>query len=223
MRQSFVERGDPAIDADRSGRHRLLEAIDAVVIERRDVAVFLRRQALQPRFTGVNNQRIGTGGDRCARESVKRLFRILIVDADAAFHRHRDANRALHRGDALGDKVRFGHQAGAEAAVLHTIRRTADIEIDLVIAKVFANSGGGGEIGRVRAAKLQRHRMLHCVEAEQPLAVAVDHRAGRDHLRVEPRAPRHEAMENAAMPVGPVHHGGHGESMVGGNHARTLC
>ena len=31
--------------------------------------------------------------------------------------------------------------------------------------------------------------------------------ACRQHLRVEPGTPRHQAVEDAAVPVGPVHHG----------------
>ena len=59
-----------------------------------------------------------------------------------------------------------------------------------------------------RAAELQRDRVLARRIAEQPLAVAVDDRLGGDHLGVEQRAPRQQTMEDAAMPVRPVHHRG---------------
>jgi len=45
------------------------------------------------------------------------------------------------------------------------------------------------------------------VEGQQPLPVAVDQRAGSDHLRVQPRAARQAAPELAAEAVRPVHHG----------------
>ena len=108
--------------------------------------------------------------------------------------------------DALGDQRRLRHQAGAEAAVLHPVRRAADIEIDLVVAEILADLRSGGEIARVRTAELQRHRMFAGIEAEQPRAIAMDDGAGGQHLRVEPGAPRHQPVEHAAVAVGPVHH-----------------
>ena len=79
-------------------------------------------------------------------------------------------DRRLHRGDAFGDQLRRAHQAGAERARLHAVGRAADIEVDLVIAEAFADPRRLGELGRIGAAELQRHRMLAGVEAEQPLA-----------------------------------------------------
>jgi hypothetical protein len=37
--------------------------------------------------------------------------------------------------------------------------------------------------------------------------------AGRQHFRIEPRAPGHQAVEDAAMPVSPIHHRGDGKSI----------
>ena len=111
----------------------------------------------------------------------------------------------------LGDQCRLRHQAGAETAVLHPVRRTSDIEIDFVVAEILADLRRGREIARLRTAELQRHRMFGRVEAEQALAIAMNDGAGRQHLRVKPGTPRHQTMEDAAMPVGPVHHGRHGK------------
>ena len=99
-------------------------------------------------------------------------------------------DRRLHRRDAVADQLRLAHQAGAERARLHAVGRAADIEVDLVIAEVRADPRRLGELRRIGAAELQRHRMLDRIEAEQPLAVAVDHRIGRHHLGVEQRAAR---------------------------------
>src|SRR5262249_45824121 len=73
--------------------------------------------------------------------------------------------------------------------------------------------GAGRERARVRAAELERHRMLERVEADEARAVAVQHRAGRHHLGIDQRAAREQAMEEPAMAVGPVHHRGNTESM----------
>ena len=87
------------------------------------------------------------------------------------------------------------HQAGAEAALLHAIGRAADIEIDLVIAEIRADARALRQRVRIGAAELQGDRMLRRIEAEQPRAVAMQHRAGRDHLGVKQRTARQQAME----------------------------
>ena len=154
----------------------------------------------------MHDQRVGAGRDDMSRESRQRFLRILVVDADAAFHRHRDRDRRLHGGDAIADQRRLRHQAGAEAALLHPIRRTADVEIDLVVAEIRADPRAAGERRGIAAAELQRHRMLGRIEADQPVAVAVQHRAGGHHLGVDQRAARQQAMEEPAVPIGPFHH-----------------
>ena len=162
----------------------------------------------------MHDQRVGAGRDDAARQHVERDLRILVVDADPALDGDGNFDRALHRRNALGDQRRLRHQAGAEAAVLHPVGRTADIEIDFVVAEILADLRSGGEIARVGTAELQRHRMLARIEAKQPRAVAMDDGAGRQHLRVEPAPPRHQTVEDAAMPVGPVHHGGDGKAVI---------
>ena len=59
---------------------------------------------------------------------------------------------------------------------------------------------------RIGAAKLQRQRVLGGIEAQKARAIAMQHRAGGEHLGVKQRAPRQQAMEEPAMPVGPFHH-----------------
>ena len=162
----------------------------------------------------MHDQRIGAGGDDTARQRIERDFRILIVDAEPAFDGDGNADRALHGLDAGRDQRRLRHQAGAEAAILHPVRRTTDIEVDLVIAEILADLRSGGEIARVRTAELQRHRMLDGIEAKQPAAIAMDDGARGQHLRVKPGTPRHQPVEHAAVPVGPVHHRCNGKTVV---------
>jgi hypothetical protein len=148
--------------------------------------------------------RAGHGVD----EALEIGFRILIVDADAAFDSDGDAHALLHGGDAGGDQIRLGHEAGAEAALLHAIGRAADVEIDLVVAQRFADGRRLGELRRIGAAELQRQRFLFSAETQEACAIAMDHGIGRDHLRIEKRMARHEAVEVPAVPVRPIHHGG---------------
>ena len=112
-------------------------------------------------------------------ESVESLARLLLVDADAALDRDRNVDRRNHRRDAFGDQLRLAHQAGAEPAALHPVGRAAAIEIDFVIAELGADPRRLGEPRRIRAAELQRDRML----------VGRRSRSGARAARTRPRPP----------------------------------
>ncbi len=131
---------------------------------------------------------------------------ILLIDAQAAFDRSRNPHRCADRRHAFGDQHRLAHQTGAEGATLHAVGRTADIEIDLVEPQVLPDPGGGGQGPRIGAAELQRHRVFRRTEGQEPRPIAVDDRAGGEHLGVEPGATCEHPMEDAAVAVRPVHH-----------------
>ena len=57
-----VERVDAAVDADEDMRQPLLQPIDARVVERREVPVLLRAEALEPCLARVDPESIGAGG-----------------------------------------------------------------------------------------------------------------------------------------------------------------
>ena len=162
----------------------------------------------------MDDERVGARIDHLLREREKRRLRVLIVDADPAFDRDREIDGVLHRAHAIGDERGPQHQTGAERAVLHPVGRTADVEIDLVIVEGRGDRRRAREIRRLRAAKLQRERALERIEAEEPLAIAVDHGARRQHLRIEPGAARHQPVQIAAVTIRPIHHGRDGESNV---------
>ena len=122
--------------------------------------------------------------------------------------------RARMAATQRATSVGLGHQAGAEAALLHAVRGAADVEVDLVVAEALADRGGLGEPGRIGAAELQGDRMLLGAERQQPLAVAMQDRLRRHHLGVEPRAPRQQPMEEPAMPIRPIHHGRDAEAVA---------
>ena len=63
-----------------------------------------------------------------------------------------------------------------------TLRLISSNPISRPTAAAAASASGSD------AAELQRQRPLHRVEAEQPLPVAAQHRAGRHHLGVEQRS-----------------------------------
>ena len=173
VRPRLCKTADATVDDDGHVRHRRLQPIDPVVVERRDVAIFLRRQSVEPGLAGVNDQRIRAGRDHSLRQRIEGGFGILIVDTDPAFDGDRDGHGLLHRRDASGDQRRLSHQAGAETALFHPVRRTTDIEVDFVVAEILADPGSRREIARIGAAELKRHRMLSGIEAKQPLPVAM--------------------------------------------------
>src|SRR3546814_12037881 len=94
--------------------------------------------------------------------------------------------------------------AGAEAAALHPVARAAEVEVDLVVAARGTFARAGGEVFRLSAAELQRHRVLAGVEGQQAVAVAVQDGARRHHLGVDHRALADDSQGGPLVPVVPV-------------------
>src|SRR5262249_62398102 len=129
--QRLVDVRDAAIEHGTEIRVRGFEPVDACVIEWRDVAILARRETIEPGLARVYDQRGHTGLLDRAGERFEGFLWILIIDADAAFDRDRQLDRARHGGDADPDKGGVRHQTGAEAPHLHAVRRTTDIRRDL--------------------------------------------------------------------------------------------
>src|SRR5208283_2859466 len=131
----------------------------------------------------------------------------------------------LHRGDAIADKLRFAHQAGAESAAFHALGGATDIEIDFVIAKIGAYFRRLRQQQRIGPAELQGDGMLRRIKAQQAGAVPKQDRGGSKHLGIKPRAVRQDAMEDPAMPVRPIHHRRHAKaiSAVAGSRCGAAC
>jgi hypothetical protein len=213
MLSACFQRLDAAIEHDGEFGPRGLEPVDARIIERRNLAVFLRREPVQPGLARVHDERRHARACHRFDEAREIRFAVLVVDADPALDCHRDRDARRHSRNACGDEIRLRHQARAEPALLHARRRTADVEIDFVVAERLADRSRVGKLGGIRPAELQRERMLLRAEPEQPVALAVDHGLRRHHLRIEARMPRHLAVEEPAMPVRPIHHRGDAEPM----------
>ncbi len=141
---------------------------------------------------------------------------VLVVDADAAFHRHRHAHRVTHRLHAVGNQRRLVHQAGTETPRLHPIGRTAHIEVDLVITGLGAEPRGLRQFMRIAAAQLQRQWMLLLAVLEQAQLPPAHQRRTGHHFGIQPRPRRQQPVEVAAVPVGPVHHRGDADAPVAG-------
>src|SRR5262245_43550512 len=206
MLRGLLNAVDAAIEDDRKPRMRGLEPVDATVVERRNLTVLARREPLEPGLARVHDERVDARALDRGGERLQRLLGILRVDADAALDGHRHAYPCLHCSDAVANQRRLGHQAGAEAPFLHAVRRAADIEVDLGEAEALTDCRTLRKRARIAAPELERDRLLGRIGGQKPRAIAMDHRAGRDHLAVEERASREQAMEEPTVPVGPVHH-----------------
>ena len=209
MRTPRVKVRKAAVENDRPIGVGALQRMNERMVERRNCAIVLGAQSLEPGFARMNDKRSRARRLHRFREGEQSLARLLLVDAGAALHRDRNVNRPDHRGDAFGDKLRLAHEACAEAAALHPVGRTAAIEIDLVIAEVRTDARGFRKPSRIGAAKLQRHGMLARIKADEALTRAEHHRIRGDHLGIEKGAAREDAMERPATSVGPVHHRSH--------------
>ena len=173
MSRGLIEIDNAAVEHDGETAMRSLEPVDAGVVERRHVTVLARRKTIEPGLAGMHDERGDPGLLHRMGQRFERLLRVLLVDSDAAFDRHRQLDAAGHGGDAVADERGLGHQAGAEAALLYPIRRAADIEVDLVEAEILGDARTLRQSLRIAAAELQRERMLGRVERQQPGAIAV--------------------------------------------------
>ncbi len=139
----------------------------------------------------------------------EKLVVVARIDTDAAFHGDRQLRALAHALDALGHQRRAQHETGAEGAALHPVARTSDVQVDLVEPRRRADARRRRELERIGAAELQRNRVLGRVVREQARGIAAHDRGRHDHLGVEQRVRRVEAMQVAAMAVGPIHHRRH--------------
>ena len=117
----LIQRPDPAVDRDGQLRSLTLQPPDERIVERRHVAVLLGRQTLQVGLSRMHDEM--TNARRCTQvhQPEQALLRVLVVDADAAFHGRRKLDRVADRGHALRHQLRLLHQAGAEPARLDPI------------------------------------------------------------------------------------------------------
>ena len=137
MRQALRQRGQATIEDNRNMWIFTLDLMHKCIVERRNIAVFLRAQAFEPGLAGMDNQKIGSRLQRRGDKSPQCDFGVLFVDANAAFNGDRNLHHGFHCGHACAHQGGFSHHAGTKSAILHPVRRTAAIQIDLVIAHVF--------------------------------------------------------------------------------------
>ncbi len=209
VRQRLVEVGNAAVDDDLQLRPQPLQPVHRLVTQRRNLPVLARREPVQPGLARVHREVPAASASHRFDELEQVLVAVRAVDADAALHRHRHGHRRLHRRHAVTDQRGFRHQARAKAPGLHPVRRAADVEVDLVVTEIRPDARRLRQLRRVTAAKLQGHRMFGRAVREQIRRIAAQQRLRRDHLRVQQRAARNQAMQEPRVAIGPVHHRRH--------------
>ncbi len=121
-----------------------------------------------------------------ADQIAERLFRLLVVDTDAAFDRHRNRNRAS-RIAATHSATRCG------SCIRHAPKRPdctrsegqPTLRLISAVTEFFTDLRGFGELHRLRSTDLQRHRIFAAVETEKLFLIAAQNRIRRHHLGVE--------------------------------------
>ena len=89
---------------------------------------------------------------------------IEVVDAQAALDCHRYRDLCSHLCHNLRDQLRSFHQNCAEGTFLDFVRRTAVIDVNLIVAEFLAHLGSLPHSERVIPAQLADDRMLVLTE-----------------------------------------------------------
>ena len=205
--------GDAAVDDDFQIGKLFFQAVNVIVFQRRNVAVFFGGESVQPCVAGVDDEGFASGFvAQRADEIGDGLVFGLPVNADAVFDGNGDADRVLHGVEAVGNQHDFVHQTRAERAFLYARAGAAAVEVDLVVAVFFCGFGRFRQIGRVAAAQLQGDGLLAFVEHQKAVFVAINDGTGIDHFAVKPCVAGNLAGEVAVVAVCPVEHGGDGKA-----------
>ena len=180
--------------------------IHTFIVEWWDIPIFLWRKAFEPGLARVYCEDLAASCTDGLDEVLKICVFILVIHTEPTFDRDRNRYRITHRVETVRDQQGLAHQAGAKAPGLHAIGRTADIEVDFVVAELLADACRLGQLVWVGTTDLQRQRMFQSIESKQALVIAMDQRRRSHHFGVKPRIRRQQAMEVAAVPISPVHH-----------------
>ena len=143
----------------------------------------------------------GNGVDEIA----EKFIAVLIIDANTRFHRHRNRHHIAHRFHAVGNQLRITHQTRTKHAVLHPVRRAADIQVDLIISARFCQLRTLCQRRRIATPELQRYRMFFFT-VRQVITFTVNNRPCGHHFGIQQRIAGKQTQEITAMSVRPVKH-----------------
>ena len=146
------------------------------------------------------------GGIDCLDKMLEVFVLILVVNADAGLDGDRYLHLSQHGGHTIGYQRRLCHQARAYAARLDPVAGAADIQVDLLVAGVFHQSGAGAQGSGVIAAKLQGAGLIIAV-AQEFCHITIHQCPRRQHLGVHQRIWRQQAQQITTVAIGTTHHG----------------
>src|SRR5690606_12635145 len=183
LRGDLLDGPQTSIQDDLELREVLAQPSSDVVSKRWNLAILLGAEPLQDCPSRVHDENVASGCGNRGDEALQELIFIERprhrLNADSAFHCHRNAHALTDGGDAVSHQFGLCHETRSKAPALHAIARTSAIQVDLVIAELLADACRSGELARIATAELQRHRMLLWIEGEQPLPIAPDDRRRR--------------------------------------------
>ena len=122
-----------AVDDDGERGKLALQPINTLVVERRNLAILLRTQAAEPRFTGMHDERVASCLVNGIGEVLQGVVLVLIIDTNSAFDCDREIAGVLHGFDTIAHQIGSRHKAGTEGTFLDAIAGASDIEIDFII------------------------------------------------------------------------------------------
>ena len=99
----------------------LLDCVGTLVNEWGNLAVFLGRKSGEYGLAGMNGEAGAAGPLNLLHKSEQEVVIVLVVDADAGLYRDRYGNDSLHGFHAFTHQLRFGHEDGADLALLNPI------------------------------------------------------------------------------------------------------
>ena len=103
-------------------------------------------------------------------------------DAGSAFDGDRNGAGCLHGPYTVCYQFRLLHQTGSKGTFLYSIRGTANVDIDLVIAPSFSHRSALGQCNRIITTQLHSDRMLAGIKIEQVMLLAIEQGPGRNHF-----------------------------------------
>jgi hypothetical protein len=113
----------------------------------------------------------------------KKAITVFVVYPDSAFDGDWNRYAGLHRGNTVGDKFRFRHQARADTALLHPVARASDVKVYLLVTRIFDLYGASSQFLRVATSQLNRYRFILPM-SEKMRRIAMNQCAANDHFTV---------------------------------------
>src|SRR5690606_229624 len=176
---NLVQRFDTTIEQDFQPRKMLLETINHLIAQWRDLATLVRAQALENGIACVQDKICTTCLGHSTDEVAYEIVSSDVIYPDTMLDRHIDLHRISHRFDAIGHQLRLIHQTGTKCPLLYTLGRTTAVEVDFIVAPLFTQLGTTCQISGLAATQLQCNRMLLFIEIKMARYVTMPAFPGR--------------------------------------------